>query len=127
MKLQDIIHTKAGIEEMGHTIENNIIKGVDIVVIGHFGNTVSLNVWCENCSIYHDINDTQNLGFRIKALIELLDLTKEDGYRITSQLKDVPIRIICEGNGGWGSKVIGFGHFMKDKFVLKEEFAQINE
>lgn len=127
MKLKDIMHTKKEIEDMGHSIENNIIKGIDISVIGHFGNCVSLDVWCNNCSIYHDHNDTKTLGFLIKSLIELFDLTEEDGYRVFSQFNDIPIRIICEGNVGWGSKVIGFGNFMKDEFVLKEDFCKIDE
>ena len=112
---------------MGHSIENNMIKGIDVSVIGHFGNLVSLSVWCTNCSIYHDYNDTQSLGFLFKALVELFDLTEEDGYKVFSKFKDIPIRIICEGGGGWGSKVIGFGNFMKDKFVLRDDFCKIDE
>ena len=126
MKLTNIIHSKKEIERMGYSIENNIIKGLDISVIGHFGNIVSLDIWCPNCSVYHGMNDTKNIGFLLKALIELLDLEEEDGLTI-STIKNTPIRIICEGDGGYGSRVIGFGNFMSDKFVLKKEFCQIDE
>ena len=59
-----------------------------------------------------------------KALSKDFDLSEEDGLRLT-EIKSLPCRIILEG--GWSSKCVGFGHFMKDKFVLTEEFAKINE
>lgn len=119
MKLKEIIKTKAEIEKDGNFVENAMIRGADISVIGHFGNCVTFSFWTDNCTPYHDYNNTNNLGWIIKAFVELFDLTEEDGYCL-SKIKDIPCRIITEGSGGWGSKVIGFGHFMKDQFVYKE-------
>lgn len=121
LKLEDIIKTKDKILDDGHEIENEMIRGVDIAVIGHYGNVVCLNIWTGCCSLMHDYNNTQNLGIILKALVELLDLTAEDGYSF-SKMKDIPIRIISDG---WGSKVLGFGHFMKDKFVYTEDLVRI--
>lgn len=121
MKLSEIIKTKAEIEADGHEIDNNIIRGVSISVIGHFGNSVSLNVYTDNCCLIHDYNNTDNIGFLIRALVELFDLTEEDGFNF-DKMKDVPCRIISDG---WGSKVLGFGHFMKDRFVYKDDFMKI--
>ena len=123
MQLEDIIYTEEQIKEMGYNIENNIIEEAEVKVIGHFGNTPSLNVWCNNCRIFGDYNNAINLGSILKALVELFDLTNEDGYRFFSKFKNIPCRIITDGTGGWGSKCVGFGHFMKDKFVLTEELA----
>ena len=123
MKLDDIITTKEKVENDGHLIDNNMIRGADISVIGHFGNIVSLNVYTDNCCIIHDCNNTKNLGFIIHALTELLDLTAEDGYSF-NKIKDIPIRIISDG---WGTKVLGFGHFMKDRFVYTKELMRIDE
>lgn len=125
MKLKDIIQTEKQVIADGNSIKNNIITSSDISCIGHFGNMVSLDIWGSNCAIFHGYNNTDNIGWQIKALVELFDLTEEDGF-LLSKFKNIPCRIITEGSGGWG-RVIGFGHFMKDKFVYKEDFAKITE
>ena len=123
MKLDDIIKKESDILANDHKIENEMIRGADIAVIGHFGNLVSLNVWTGCCCLLHNYNNTQNLGLILKAFVELFDLTDEDGYCF-SKIKDIPCRIISDG---WGSKVLGFGHFMKDRFVYTEDFIRITE
>lgn len=60
-------------------------------------------------------NNIGNLGYVLRAFIELFDLSEEDGLCLT-EIKRIPCRLIFEGEGGWGSKCIGFGHYMKDKF-----------
>ena len=126
MKLKDIIKTEKEIKETGHTIENNIIEEVNINTIAHFGNTTCFEILCSNVCAMGYYNNTRNLGYMIRAFIELFDLSEEDGIRL-SEIKNIPCRIICEGQGGWGSRCIGFGHFMKDKFVLTDDFAKIDE
>lgn len=126
MKLADILKTESEIKKDGNFIMNNMIKGNDISVVGHFGNPVCLNIFCENVCLFHDWNNTSNLGYLIRALIELFDLEKEDGFSF-SDFKNIPCRIILEGQQGLGSKCIGFGHFMKDKFVYTMDFAKIDE
>ena len=123
MKLNDIVKKKADIDADGHQIDNDMVRGADINVIGHFGNVVSLRIWTDNCCIIDDYNNTKNLGLIIHAVTELLDLTTEYGYSF-NKIKDVPIRIISDG---WGSKVLGFGHFMKDRFVYTEDLLKITE
>ena len=123
MKLNDIIKKKSDIETDCHQIDNDMIRGTDISVISHFGNVVSLNVYTDCCCIIHDYNNTKNLGLIIHALTELLDLTAEDGYSF-NKIKDVPIRIISDG---CFTKVLGFGHFMKDRFVYTEDLMKITE
>ena len=126
MKLQDIIKTEKQIKEIGHSIENNIIEKVDINTIAHFGNVTCFEILCSNVCAMSGYNNIKNLGYIIKAFIELFDLSREDGLRLT-EIKNIPCRLIFEGSGGWGSRCIGFGHFMKDKFVLTEDFAKVNE
>lgn len=123
MKLSDIIRTRAQVEADGYQLDNEMIHGADISVIGHFGNAVSLNVWTGSCCLIHDCNLTQNLGIVIKALVELFDLTDEDGYNF-SKFKEIPCRIISRG---WGGKVVGFGHFMRDRFVYTDDLKLLTE
>lgn len=123
MNLKDIIKTQKQVEEMGYRIENNIIENVDINTIAHFGNVTCFEIGCANVYPMSAYNNINNLGYILRAFIELFDLSEEDGLRLT-KIKSLPCRIILEG--GWGSKCVGFGHFMKDKFVLTEEFAKIN-
>lgn len=125
MKLADILITKAEVEERdGHRIDNEMIGGAEISVIGHFGNVVSLNVWTGCCCLISNYNNTANIGFIIKALVELFDLTEEDGVNFFEKIKNLPVRIISDG---LGSRVIGFGHFMKDRFVYTEDFLKLTE
>lgn len=122
MKLNDIIYTEQDILGTGYTIENNIIEGCSIRVIGHFGNLVSFDVYCKNVCIYSGYNNTENLGIIIKAFIEMFGLESDSGYDL-KDFHDIPCRVIFEH----GNKAVGFGHFMNDKFVLSEDFAKLSE
>lgn len=126
MKLKDIIKTASEIEAMGHSIENNIINHVNVNIIGHFGNCPCFEIVCSNVCPMSDYGGRQNLGFLVAAFVELFEKEDEDGVRLTS-LKSIPCRLVFNGEGGWGSRCIGFGHFMKDKFVLTADFAKIDE
>ena len=116
MKLEDIIKTQKQIEEMGY-------KDVNINTIAHFGNVTCFEIGCSNVYPMSSYNNISNLGYILRAFVELFDLSEEDGLRLT-EIKSIPCRLVFQD--GWGSKCIGFGHFMKDKFVLTEEFAKIN-
>lgn len=102
-------------------IENNRLKSLDISVIAHFGNIVTCEMEFENCCLF----GTYNLGCLIpdvlKAIIECLDLSEEDGLKI-SKIRNVPVRIVCDERFG---RVIGFGHFMKDRFLLAEDLIEM--
>lgn len=126
MKLDDIIKTQSDIIADGNSIENNIIETVDINVIAHFGNCPCFEITCSNVWCFQGYNNTQNLGFLIRAFYNLFDLGEEDGLRL-DKIKKIPCRLIFEKEGGWGGKCIGFGHFMKDKFVYSKDFAKIDE
>lgn len=125
MKLKEITKTQRQLEEMGYRIENNIIENVDINTIAHFGNVTCFEIGCTNVYPMSAYNNISNLGYVIRAFIELFDLSEEDGLRLT-KIKNLPCRIVLEGDD-WGSRCVGFGHFMKDEFVLTEEFTKINE
>ena len=123
MKLEEIIKTKSQLEEMGYKIENNIIESVDVNTVAHFGNVTCFEIGCTDVYPMSLYNNISNLGYIIRAFIEIFDLSEEDGLRLT-KIKKLPCRIILNH---WGNKCVGFGHFMKDEFVLTEEFAKINE
>lgn len=126
MKLKDIIKTKADVLADGNSVENNFITRTDINVVGHFGNCPCFEIECTNVCPMSAYNNRGNLGFLIAAFVELFDLDEEDGIRFTS-FPSIPCRLVFQGDSGWGSKCIGFGHFMKDKFVYTADFAKINE
>lgn len=126
MKLCEITKTQKQIEFMGHSVENHIILKVDINTIAHFGNCTFFEIIADNVCPMCGYNNTSNLGFLVKSFIDLMEISEEDGLCL-SKIKNIPCRLVFEKQGGWGGKCIGFGHFMKDKFVLTEEFAKINE
>ena len=123
MELKDIIKTQKQIEEMGYKIKNNYIDYVNINTIAHFGNLTCFEIICMDVCPLSAYNNIRNLGYIIRAFIELFDLSQEDGLRLT-EIKNIPCRLFYDR---WGSKCIGFGHFMKDKFVLVDEFVEVNE
>lgn len=126
MKLNDIIKTQSDIMADGNSIENNIIETVDINVIAHFGNCPCFEITCSNVGAFSGYNNTQNLGFLIRAFYNLFEIAEEDGIML-NKIKKIPCRLIFKGDGGWGSECIGFGHFMKNKFVYSKDFAKIDE
>ena len=126
MKLDDVIRTQKDIEKMGHTIENNMIVMVGVDIIAHFGNAVCFTIQCENVNPMGCHQNLQNLGYVARAFIKLFDLSQEDGIFL-QDIKHLPCRLVFEGPGTWGNRCIGFGHYMKDKFVLTDDFAKIDE
>ena len=105
----------------GLTIENNIINKLDIEIIAHFGNCVSLIMDCYCCRPLPLYNSTANIGYIIKRLVEFLGIEEEDGLAL-SQIKNVPIRIVYDNN-----KTVALGHFMKDKFITIEDLMEGNK
>ena len=113
---KDIV--KRSVDLGGMQIENNMIDSIEVVVVGHFGNIVTLAMFFTNCCLFSQYNLGGYLGDVLKVIVEVLDLTDDDGVCV-SKIKNVPVRIVSKS--GCGSKVIGFGHFMKDRFVLVED------
>ena len=122
--VNDIIKTKSQIEAMGYGIENNIIESVDVNCIGHFGNCVTFEIQCKNVYAMCHYNNTANLGFIIKKFVEIMGLTDEDGIRL-SNIRNVPCRIVyADPHCSYGSRCVGIGHFMENKFVLIDDLAK---
>lgn len=108
----------------GCSVENNLVS-LDVQVIGHFGNSVSLVIAAKNVIPYSAYNNTENIGVIIKYLVELLGIEKENGLFI-SDIKDVPARLIFDSKEPcWGAKCVGIGNFMEDKFVMFDVLAKM--
>lgn len=113
--------TKKEIEEkIGEcSVENNVIENIDIEIIAHFGNSVSLNLLCYNIRPLPLYNSTNNIGYIIRALVVLLGKEREDGINLTA-LKGTPIRIVFNKGG----RSVAIGHYMRDQFVLIEDLMK---
>lgn len=119
---KDIVKTKRAIEGKGYFVENNMVTSIDLAVVAHFGNITCLEMFFTNCALFSGYNIGALLPDVLKAIVEVLEIENEDGLRI-SKIKNVPCRIVTTGNGF--GKVIGFGHFMNDKFVLADELIEM--
>lgn len=118
--LNNILKTQSELLAPGYTVENNIIKCVDMVCIGHFGNAVCFQIVCKNVTPLPLSNSVGNVGWVFKAFIELFDLSKEDGVAL-SEIRNIPCRIIFDSSG----VARAIGHFMEDKFVLISDLVKI--
>lgn len=126
MNFNEIIKTEQDLKCSGYHITNNMIKSIDVDIIAHFGNCTCFEINCTDIHLMGVYNNTKSLGFLIRAFVKLFDLSQEDGIKLTN-IKNVPCRLVFDGELSWGAKCIGFGHFMKDKFVLIEDFVKIND
>ena len=71
-------------EKLGEcVIEIDTIENIDIKIIAHFGNSVSLYMMCEHCCPIPLYNSTGNIGYIIQRLIVLLDMEREAGIDLT--------------------------------------------
>ena len=124
--VKDITYSLKDIKEVGYGVENNIIKEIDVNIIAHFGNIPCLTIKCENICPYGHYNDIARLGFLLKAIVEFFNVDREDGVWL-SDLKNIPCRLVFTGNGEthWGEKAVGIGHYMRDKFILFEDFEKL--
>ena len=107
-----------------YTIANNIITNFDINVVGHFGNVVCLEVMCHNCIPYGHANNTKNVGYVLKALYELFNLSTDNGTRL-SDIRNIPYRLVFKGTSCL-DPIVGIGNFMKDEFILFDDLSLIN-
>ena len=126
--VNEITYTLNDIEKKGYGVENNIIEEIDIKIIAHFGNISCLTIMCKNICPYGHYNDISRLGYLLKAIVEFFGVEREDGVML-SELKNIPCRLVFTGNGKshLGEKAVGIGHYMKDKFILFEEFEKLDE
>lgn len=104
-------------------IYNAIIQYIDLEIIGHFGNIVSLDMpiqynQCTMTNPFNGMSSTLNCGVLIRTIFELLDIHEEDGIKL-SNIKQRPCRIIISENN-----TIAVGNFMNDKFLIIEDFIE---
>lgn len=103
-------------------IKNGFVKKIDLQVIGHFGNlvTIDMPITSGGCisSPLAGYNSTISCGVYIKILFELFGISEEDGIRI-SEIKDVPCRVVFSQ-----FHMVAVGNFMDDKFIVFKEFPE---
>lgn len=46
MKFDEIIKTEQELKSSGYSVENNIIKSIDVDIIAHFGNCTCFEIIC---------------------------------------------------------------------------------
>lgn len=110
------IYTLKEILEKNMNVYNEMITSMDICLIGHFENVVTLEINLNhNRKIFSEYTMTLYLGKTLQFFFEFLGTEKEDGARLR-EIRNVPIRIVLKKD-----KVMGMGHFMGDRFILFEE------
>ena len=114
--------TQSQLELEGYYTKNNMVTSIDLNVIAHFGNIICLEMFFTNCALFSDCNIGGLLPDVLKAIVEVLEIENEDGLRI-SEIKNIPCRIVTTSEGF--GKVVGFGHFMKQKFVLADDLIEM--
>lgn len=114
------------IKEKGYGVANNFVS-FDLEVIGHFNNTVSLVLTATNVIPYSGYANTKNIGLILQYLVDLLGISKEDGIFL-SEMKNIPVRLVFDSpECSWGSKCVGIGNFMEDKFVLFDALSVLGK
>lgn len=106
-------------------IENNIIRDIRVLVTGHFGNCVSLEIACENIFPVSSYNNTKNIGYVLSALIDIFDKEDDNGVNIT-KLNGTPIRVVYNDKSSCGSKSVAIGHYMKDRFIFIDDLMKFD-
>lgn len=104
-------------------VKNALVEKIDLNVIGHFGNAVTLDIPiniddCLYSNPFSSISSTLNCGVLIQALFNVLDLNEDNGISI-SGLKKIPCRVIVSDN-----KTVAIGNFMKNKFIVFEDLLK---
>jgi len=114
--------TLAEVKELDYEPKNALIAGIDLNLIGHFGDIVTLEIrLSDGMVVFNRYNATARIGYLIQCLYDLFELSDENGKRL-SEVRNVPCRILCSPDG-----VVGIGHFMKDRFICEEHFFQYCE
>ena len=97
-------------------IKNGFVKKIDLQVIGHFGNLVTLDMPITSgggiSNPLAGYNSTISCGVYIKIIFELFGISEEDGIRI-SEIKNIPCRVV---DANFRMKAVG--NFMEDKFIV---------
>lgn len=101
-------------------INNAVIKHIEIEILGHFGNLVSLDMPINfngnhYAAPFNLINLTEHCGKVIRTLIELIDI-RSDNNIVLSHLKDLPCRVVVTEKG-----VEAIGNIVQDKFIVVDD------
>lgn len=104
-------------------IKNALVEKIDLNVVGHFGNAVTLDIPiniddCLYSNPFSSISSTLSCGILIQALFNVLDLNEDNGISISS-LKKIPCRVIVSDN-----KTVAIGNFIKNKFIVFEDLLK---
>lgn len=110
-------YSKASLERAGYIVKPSTLHRIDISVIAHFGNIPVLElIEAGGRVIFGGYNCQKSLGSLLGAVVELLDLEKEDGVWL-SEIEDVPMGIVAGPDG----RIVGFGNMFLNEFVLNEQ------
>lgn len=111
--------------EISYKISNGYIDELTVGIVGHFGSCVvlSMPIVYDNgamfCNTLSGYNFTRDCGFVIQALYKLFDLIEDDLVTL-DKFKNLPCRVVVGGD-----RVIGVGHFMKDKFIMFDDMVNV--
>ena len=111
------------------SIHNGVISAFGFRIIGHFGNTIVMDMVMRgkigSYCFLRGRNVTKSAGIICKTLFEVLKGGgAEDGEDVISGLIGTPLRLVFLDIGGGDLELIGIGNYMNDKFLLEEDFVR---
>lgn len=117
------VKTLQELKELGLEVINDVITRTTLAVTAHFGNAVSFVINAsEDKQVISLYNSTSNIGHMLRAWVEFFENSQESGVVIT-QLQNFPVRLIYNPEN---MEYVGFGHFMKDRFMLYSDFILLS-
>lgn len=100
---------------------------IRIDLIWHFNNAPKISIPIDNYNTspyvisFPPLGSGQaTVGYILQGILEVFDRSEEDGVDI-STIRDFPMRILWSKGKVRYDRLIGFGHFTKDQFVLIDE------
>ncbi|MDD4817330.1 MAG: DUF5131 family protein [Victivallaceae bacterium] len=91
-------------KKRNYEVNNALIAEIDLNLIGHFGNIVTLEIrLSDGRVVFNSCNATARIGVLLQCLCDLLELSDEEGRRLSS-VRNIPCRILCSPGGVIGAE-----------------------
>lgn len=126
-RYKNILKTKADLRQTYNNnicIKRDVVQKVNIKVVAHFGNCVWADLVFSNVCLLRGYNNTANIGYILRFLVDMFDCNNEDGADISS-LEGVKVRLVFDDANPYNGRCVAIGHETKDIFVLLDDLVNL--